>query len=273
MDRTPELTGAENLHPHQRRVGELRVENVSFAYGTGDRREVPVLREISMQVSGPEIVVLLGPSGCGKSSLLTLVAGFHRPGSGRILLDGEEITGPGRDRVMVFQSYTSFPWLTVLENVAFGIAHSMTDAQAIRQRATRCLEMVGLASCANQYPHELSGGMRQRVAIARALAASPRLLLMDEPFGALDTHTKSRVQENFLTIHQEEPMGVIFVTHDIEEALFLGDRILLLTPRPAHVAHVMDVDLPRPRTPESRFLPEFVERRRDLIRRFRELHA
>jgi NitT/TauT family transport system ATP-binding protein/sulfonate transport system ATP-binding protein len=251
----------------------LRVESVSFAYRDGETAGRPVLVEMDLRVRGSEIVVLLGPSGCGKSSLLTLVAGFHRPTSGRITLDGMEVTGPGPDRVMVFQAYTSFPWLTVLENVEFGLAFRGIPASDVRERARHCLEMVGLGSSADAYPHELSGGMRQRVAIARALAARPRLLLMDEPFGALDTHTKGRVQENLLAVLADEPMGVVFVTHDIEEALFLGDRIHLLTPRPARLAFTLEVPLERPRRAELRFEPEFVELRRDLIARFRKVHG
>lgn len=273
MDGASHLTGPGPGTFHKEGPGLLLVESVSFSYPGSGRSSAPVLREVSLEVRGPEIVVLLGPSGCGKSSLLTLIAGFHQPDSGRILLDGSPVQGPGPDRVMVFQSYTSFPWLTVLENVAFGISFRHLPKEEVQRRSERALEMVGLSAYAGLHPHELSGGMRQRVAIARALAARPRLLLMDEPFGALDTHTKAQVQENLLLVLDEEPMGVVFVTHDIEEALFLGDRIHLLSPRPAHVVHTLEVPLARPRQAELRFSSPFVSMRKDLITRFREVHG
>ena len=244
---------------------------VDFVY-PGQPADVPlVLQGIDLQAGGDEVVVLLGPSGCGKSSLLHLVAGFQRPTAGRVTLDGEPIVGPGPDRGMVFQAYTSFPWLTVWSNVAFGLSQRGMGRSEIEQRVRRYVDMVGLRGTEQLYPDELSGGMRQRVAVARALANGPRILLMDEPFGALDTYTKQRIQEELAKVLVQEPRLVLFVTHDIEEALFLGDRIVLLTQRPACIAHELRNPLPKPRAPDLRFDPRFVELRADLIRRFEAL--
>jgi ABC-type nitrate/sulfonate/bicarbonate transport system ATPase subunit len=242
----------------------LRFESVCFSYECGLDAAL-VLEDIDLSTGPQEVVVLLGPSGCGKSSLLHLVAGFHRPTRGRVTLDGEPIGPPGPDRGMVFQAYTSFPWLNVRENVSFGLALRGTPAHEVARRVQRYIELVGLQGTEESYPDQLSGGMQQRVAVARALASNPRILLMDEPFGALDTQTKQRIQEELARVLAEEPRLVLFVTHDIEEALFLGDRIVVLARRPARISHEMKNPLPKPRAPSLRFTPEFVRLRAELI--------
>lgn len=249
----------------------LRFDGVSFAYGQPPDTDRLVLTGIDLECRESEVVAFLGPSGCGKSSLLRLVAGLEFPTRGRVLLDGRRVRGPGRDRAFVFQAYTSFPWLSVAENVAFGLDIGGISDREARERAAKYVRLVGLEGHESRYPDELSGGMRQRVAVARAFANNPRVLLMDEPFGALDTHTKTRLQDEFPRLLAEEPKTVLFVTHDIEEALVLADRIVLLGGRPATVRFEMDNPIPRPHAADVRFETAFVEARRLLIERFRSL--
>ena len=214
----------------------LAVENVNLEYRTRERI-VRATHDVSFDVYGGDRFVLLGPSGCGKSTLLKAVAGFIEPTSGSISLDGQAIRGPGADRIVVFQEFDQLPpWKTVLQNVAFPlrVAKKLSRAQA-QERALHYLEKVGLASFANAYPHTLSGGMKQRVAIARALAMQPRVLLMDEPFAALDALTRRKMQEELLRLWDEVNFTLLFVTHSIEEALVVGNRILLLSPHPGRV--------------------------------------
>ena len=231
------------LFPH--RAGEpraatseklLAVEHVNLEYRTRERI-VRATHDVSFDVYGGDRFVLLGPSGCGKSTLLKAVAGFIQPSSGSISLDGQMVRGPGADRIVVFQEFDQLPpWKTVLQNVAFPlrVAKKLSRAQA-DERALHYLEKVGLASFANAYPHTLSGGMKQRVAIARALAMQPRVLLMDEPFAALDALTRRKMQEELLRLWEEVNFTLLFVTHSIEEALVVGNRILLLSPHPGRV--------------------------------------
>ncbi|KAA1013787.1 ABC transporter ATP-binding protein [Paraburkholderia panacisoli] len=231
------------LFPH--RAGEpsaatseklLAVEHVNLEYRTRERI-VRATHDVSFDVYGGDRFVLLGPSGCGKSTLLKAVAGFIQPSSGSISLDGQAVRGPGADRIVVFQEFDQLPpWKTVLQNVAFPlrVAKKLSRAQA-DERALHYLEKVGLASFANAYPHTLSGGMKQRVAIARALAMQPRVLLMDEPFAALDALTRRKMQEELLRLWEEVNFTLLFVTHSIEEALVVGNRILLLSPHPGRV--------------------------------------
>lgn len=214
----------------------LAVENVNLEYRTRERI-VRATHDVSFDVYGGDRFVLLGPSGCGKSTLLKAVAGFIEPTSGSISLDGQVVRGPGADRIVVFQEFDQLPpWKTVLQNVAFPlrVAKKLSRAQASEQ-ALHYLEKVGLASFANAYPHTLSGGMKQRVAIARALAMQPRVLLMDEPFAALDALTRRKMQEELLRLWEEVNFTLLFVTHSIEEALVVGNRILLLSPHPGRV--------------------------------------
>ncbi|TDY26686.1 NitT/TauT family transport system ATP-binding protein [Paraburkholderia sp. BL6665CI2N2] len=214
----------------------LAVENVNLEYRTRERI-VRATHDVSFDVYGGDRFVLLGPSGCGKSTLLKAVAGFIEPMSGSISLDGQIVRGPGADRIVVFQEFDQLPpWKTVLQNVAFPlrVAKKLSRAEA-NERALHYLEKVGLASFANAYPHTLSGGMKQRVAIARALAMQPRVLLMDEPFAALDALTRRKMQEELLRLWEEVNFTLLFVTHSIEEALVVGNRILLLSPHPGRV--------------------------------------
>ncbi|WP_454825510.1 ABC transporter ATP-binding protein [Paraburkholderia xenovorans] len=214
----------------------LTVDHVNLEYRTRERI-VRATHDVSFDVYGGDRFVLLGPSGCGKSTLLKAVAGFIQPTSGSISLDGRMVRGPGADRIVVFQEFDQLPpWKTVLQNVAFPlrVAKKLSRAQA-NERALHYLEKVGLASFANAYPHTLSGGMKQRVAIARALAMQPRVLLMDEPFAALDALTRRKMQEELLRLWEEVNFTLLFVTHSIEEALVVGNRILLLSPHPGRV--------------------------------------
>jgi NitT/TauT family transport system ATP-binding protein len=214
----------------------LAVENVSLEYRTRERI-VRATHDVSFGVYGGDRFVLLGPSGCGKSTLLKAVGGFIEPASGTISLDGQIVRGPGADRIVVFQEFDQLPpWKTVLQNVAFPlrVAKKLSRAEA-NERALHYLEKVGLAGFANAYPHTLSGGMKQRVAIARALAMQPRVLLMDEPFAALDALTRRKMQEELLRLWEQVNFTVLFVTHSIEEALVVGNRILLLSPHPGRV--------------------------------------
>ena len=216
--------------------GTLDVERVTKRFEGRDGGAVVALEDVSAHVSANEICAIVGPSGCGKSTLLRMIAGLERPTSGRLAVDGATIEGPGRERGLVFQAYTSFDWLSVRDNVEYGMRINGVPAAARRERAGRLLERVGLAHVADAWPAELSGGMRQRVAIARTLANEPRLLLMDEPFGALDAETRWHMQELLLDIAGDASTTIVLVTHDIEEAVFLADRILFLASRPGRLA-------------------------------------
>jgi NitT/TauT family transport system ATP-binding protein len=230
---TPHTHGEAAQHTSERL---LAVDRVSLEYRSNDR-VVRATHQVSFDVYGADRFVLLGPSGCGKSTLLKAVAGFIEPVSGSIALDGEPVRGPGPDRVVVFQEFDQLPpWKTVVENVAFPlrVANRLPRAEA-RERALHYLDKVGLAAFADAYPHTLSGGMKQRVAIARALAMQPRVLLMDEPFAALDALTRRKMQEELLQLWEDAKFTLLFVTHSIEEALIVGNRILLLSPHPGRV--------------------------------------
>ena len=216
---------------------------------SGAQGETEALRGIDFSVRRREFVCVIGPSGCGKSTLIRILAGLEKASSGQVLLDGAPIQGPGRDRGMVFQSYSLFPWLTVKGNVMFGPQAAGSSRTIAEGHAREWLELVGLTKFADAYPHQLSGGMRQRVAIARALANEPRILLMDEPFGALDAQTRSRMQAHLLDIWRNIDVTVLFITHDLDEAIYLADRILVLKPHPGEVQEVIEVPVPRPRTP------------------------
>ncbi len=216
---------------------------------SGERGLVSALEDISFQVRRREFLCVLGPSGCGKSTLIRLIAGLDLPSSGRILLDGQEVRGPGPDRGMVFQGYTLFPWRTVKQNVMFGMEMRGGDTIVSEREALQWLELVGLEKFADAFPLQLSGGMKQRVAIARALANNPRILLMDEPFGALDAQTRANMQQHLLKIWRNVDITVLFITHDLDEAIFLADRILVLKAHPGRVNELIEVPVPRPRSP------------------------
>ncbi|MEJ2564881.1 MAG: ABC transporter ATP-binding protein [Gammaproteobacteria bacterium] len=223
----------------------------------GKRGKVTALKDINFQTHKREFVCVIGPSGCGKSTLIRILAGLEDHSSGEVLLDGKPIQGPGPDRGMVFQSYTLFPWLTVRKNVMFGLEVSGRGGIA-EQDAMQWIDLVGLSKFANSYPHELSGGMKQRVAIARALANQPRILLMDEPFGALDAQTRAKMQAYLLEIWRNIDITVLFITHDLDEAVYLADRILVLKAHPGEVQELIEVPVPHPRTADQFINPEYL---------------
>ena len=228
----------------------IDVKGVNKVFKT-DNREVVALRDINLQIPQGQFVCLLGPSGCGKSTLLNAIAGFSLPSSGEITADGKLITGPGPERGMVFQEYALFPWMTVEKNIAFGLEVKGMPQAEIKQRVDQLLGMLSLSDFRNRYPKDLSGGMRQRVAIARVLALDSPIMLMDEPFGALDALTRRDLQDELLRIWSELKKTIIFVTHSIEEAIYLADRIVVMTYRPGTVKRDMIVELPRMRDPAS----------------------
>jgi NitT/TauT family transport system ATP-binding protein len=221
---------------------ELRAVSVSFGR---PGRETIALRDVSLNIRAGEFLAVLGPSGCGKSTLLNAVAGFEPPSTGSVLIDGRPVLGPGPDRPVVFQQHSLFPWMTALDNVAFGLR--MADDRAARDRARHFLSLVGLSEVVDRYPHELSGGMQQRVGLARALAVEPNVLLMDEPFGALDAQTRILMQEQLLKLWERWRHTVVFVTHDIDEAIFLADRVVVLGLGSPSLRGLFDVRLARPR--------------------------
>ena len=232
------------------------------------------LAPTSFDVSDGEFVSLLGPSGCGKSTLLYIVAGLEEASGGDVVLDGAVVSGPCADRGMVFQSYTLFPWLTVLDNARFGsrLKHNAPawdadpkDVRADVERLYTLLDLMGLSDFLQAYPRELSGGMKQRVAIARALANSPSVLLMDEPFGALDAQTREEMQELLQIVRAHLRTTILFVTHDVEEAVFLSDRVLVMSPRPGRVRADLPVTLPQPRVLEHKLAPEFLALKRQIL--------
>ncbi|GLK83332.1 ABC transporter ATP-binding protein [Ancylobacter defluvii] len=243
----------------------LRIEDVRLEYTTRQGKTVLAIDDISIDVPDNQFAVIVGPSGCGKSSLLYLVAGLNEPTSGRILLGNEEVDGPGPDRGMVFQSYTLFPWLTVRENVEFGLKRRKLPQAERDEIVNRYLNETGLAAFHDAYPKQLSGGMMQRVAIARALANDPKILLMDEPFGALDSQTRNSMQKLLLRVWEQHKKTVLFVTHDIDEAILLGDRIYVMTARPGRLKEEVVVDIPRPRSLDMVMDPEFIAVKRKIL--------
>jgi NitT/TauT family transport system ATP-binding protein len=236
----------------------LRIEGVTRTFPARGRTPPTLaLQPTSLTVAPGEFVAILGPSGCGKSTLLRIVAGLDQPTAGSVSLDGTPVTRPGPDRGMVFQSYTLFPWLTVAENIAYGLRERGVAAGQRRDIVASFVEKVGLRGFENHYPKQLSGGMQQRTAIARALANDPAILLLDEPFGALDNQTRSLMQELLLGIWERERKTVLFVTHDIEEAIFLASRVVVMSARPGRIKADMRVDLPHPRHYTMKTSPDF----------------
>ncbi|WP_315778112.1 MULTISPECIES: ABC transporter ATP-binding protein [unclassified Bradyrhizobium] len=227
------------------------------------------LEPVDLTIGNNDFVTILGPSGCGKSTLLRIVAGLDHPTSGKVLLDGNEVTGPGADRGMVFQSYTLFPWLSVRENIAFGLRERGVSEAERNAIADRFINQIGLKGFENHWPKQLSGGMQQRCAIARALANDPKILLLDEPFGALDNQTRVLMQEMLLGIWERDQKTVLFVTHDIEEAIFLGSRVLVMSARPGRIKADIKIELPHPRSYKVKTSPEFVALKERLVEEIR----
>jgi ABC-type nitrate/sulfonate/bicarbonate transport system ATPase subunit len=239
-------------------VAGLLIDAVSRTFpGLRGRPATRALEPTSLTVDDHDFLVLLGPSGCGKSTLLRIVAGLDQPTTGRVLVNGAPVRGPGADRGMVFQSYTLFPWLTVEENIRFGLREKrMAAAEQVRV-AAHYVERVGLHGFEHHYPRTLSGGMQQRTALARALANDPEILLLDEPFGALDNQTRALMQELLLSIWEADRKTVLFVTHDIDEAIFMANRVAVLTARPGRIKTELAITLPRPRHYTIKTTPEF----------------
>lgn len=235
----------------------LQVKHLGKVYKTA-KGETTALQDINFKTHRREFVCVIGPSGCGKSTLARILSGLESHTAGDVLLDGKPVTGPGRDRGMVFQGYTLFPWLTVKKNVMFGLEMNGMSAIEAGREAGLWLDLVGLDQFAHAYPHELSGGMKQRVAIARALVNQPRILLMDEPFGALDAQTRARMQSHLLEIWRNIDITIVFITHDLDEAIFLADRILVLKAHPGEVQELIEVPVPRPRNAMQLTSPEFL---------------
>ncbi len=239
-------------------MSKLAIDGVGRVF-PGVRGGAPTLAltPVSLDVADNDFITILGPSGCGKSTLLRIVAGLDRPTSGRVLLDGVEVTGPGADRGMVFQSYTLFPWLTVEANVRFGLNEKGVPAAEQASIAAHWIHKVGLDGFERHYPKMLSGGMQQRTAIARALANAPKILLLDEPFGALDHQTRGLMQELLLAIWESERTTVLFVTHDIEEAIFMASRVVVMSARPGRIKADVPVPIPHPRHYTVKTTPAF----------------
>ncbi len=225
----------------------LVLDSISKSFSLADGSTVDALSGISLAVADSEFVSVLGPSGCGKTTLLRIVAGLETPTSGTISLDGERIAGPSPRMAMIFQEYSLYPWRTVIDNIEFGLEIRGMTREERKKRAIEYLDLVGLRDFAGRFPYELSGGMRQRVAVARALAIDPAILLMDEPFGALDAQTRNRLQRELLDIWEKTRKTVLFVTHSVDEAVYLSDRIVVLTPRPGRIREIVPIGLPRPR--------------------------
>ena len=247
----------------------LAIRGVSRSFASAHGAATLALQATDLQVAENDFVTILGPSGCGKSTLLRIVAGLDHPTGGEVLLDGRRIAGPGADRGMVFQSYTLFPWLSVLENVCFGLRERGLPRAQQLEVANGFVAKVGLRGFESHFPKQLSGGMQQRTAIARALANDPKILLLDEPFGALDNQTRALMQELLLGIWEAERKTVLFVTHDIEEAIFLGSRVVVMSARPGRIKAEITIDLPHPRSYKIKTTPEFVQLKERLVEEIR----
>lgn len=250
------------------RKDKIAVRNVAKSFRLADGQQVDALENINFEIEDAysregrdigEFRVLLGPSGCGKSTLLRLIAGLDRPDRGEVLVNDRPVHGPGKDRGMVFQKYTSFPWLTVTDNIAYGLKINSVAADKQREIVTQLIRDIGLSGFENAYPETLSGGMQQRVAIARTLALRPAVILMDEPFGALDAQTRSEMQQLLLKVWDETASTILFVTHDVEEAIYLADRIFVMSAHPGTIVEDVQVPFDRPRSLELKEKNEFHE--------------
>jgi len=249
--------------------GAIKLNQVTLTFGTGSHA-VTALENLTLTVKPGGFLAILGPSGCGKSSLISSIAGFQTPQSGELLVDGEKVESPGSDRGVVFQQPTLFPWKTVRQNVEFGLKSRGVPGPERHNRVDRILLRVGLSEFHRHYPAQLSGGMQQRVGLARVLVNRPRVMLMDEPFSALDAQTRLLMQELLLEVWEEFRMTIIFVTHDIDEAIYLGDRIAVLTRRPGRIKALLDVDLPRPRSAQQLTEERFLQVKRGCLIMMRE---
>lgn len=251
----------------------INVNNLSHRYITEGRGETLALSDVNLEIRDNEFIALLGPSGCGKTTLMRTIGGLENPTDGEVIVNGKKVNGPNLDCSVVFQNFALLPWASILDNVAFGLEMRGTSKAQARERAREFVEMVGLKGFEDKYPKELSGGMQQRVGLARALAVKTPIILMDEPFGALDQQTRRYMQEELLAIWEKDKKTVVFVTHDMEEAVLLADRIVLMSARPGRVEEVIDVNIPRPRNQEGiERTPEFVELKEYLWSRLRDMY-
>jgi NitT/TauT family transport system ATP-binding protein len=264
------------MHAPLAAPAKIACEGLWKFFGEG-AKAVTALQDVNLQIRPNEFVTFVGASGCGKSTLLRTIAGLEPYTRGRLTVDGRPVTGPGQDRAMVFQHYSLYPWLNVSENIRFCrqlAAHtrdrSTADVEAASGRADALLRLMGLTASAKAYPNQLSGGMQQRVAIARALMGQPQMLLMDEPFGALDAQTREVMHDLILHVHRLERSTIVFVTHDVEEAIYLGQRIVLMAPRPGRIDTLYEVPLPAERSQDMKLAPEFLALKREILERIRE---
>lgn len=237
---------------------KVEIKAVEKVY-EGRNGKTVALNGVNLDIYNNEFICVVGPSGCGKSTLLNIIAGLHEATAGEVLVDGVKVEGTGVDRGVVFQQYALFPWLTVLKNVEFGLQIQKMPKAQQEEIAMKYIKMVGLEKFVNAYPKELSGGMKQRVAIARAYAVNPSILLMDEPFGALDAQTRTQLQTELLKTWEEEQKTCFFITHDVEEAILLATRVVVMSARPGRIKEVIDIDIPYPRNQETKMLPRFTE--------------
>ncbi len=242
----------------------LKVNHLGKVFGEG-AQAVTALQDVNLEIRQSEFVMIVGPSGCGKTTLINIIGGLDQQTSGDVFLDGRMISGPGADRGMVFQGYSLFPWLTVLKNVEFGLKMKGIPSAHRERTARKYIRLVGLEGFENALPKQLSGGMKQRVAIARTLANEPEILLMDEPFGALDAQTRVVMQELLADIRRKTDTTILFITHDIDEAVLLGDRVYVMSRRPGSVRDVLEVNLPGERSHNSLVLPEFLEIKKKIM--------
>lgn len=257
-----------NVEPHASSEPKIRLAGIEKTFrwtAKGRRHQVPALGGVDFDIRPKEFLSIIGPSGCGKTTLLRILASLEKPDAGEVLIDGRAVTEPGPERAMVFQQFGLFPWKTVLDNVMFPLTVRKVPGAEAKARAMDQLERVGLDRFASSHPHQLSGGMQQRVGLARALATEPDILLMDEPFGAIDAQTREYMQEELMKLWSETRKTVVFVTHDLDEAVMLSDRILVLSRGPGTVRRVVEVDLERPRWEyDVRARPEFADARQEI---------
>lgn len=237
---------------------KLKIEDVKKIYNSRNG-EMIALNGVNLDIYENEFICVVGPSGCGKSTLLNIIAGLLEPSSGKVYCDGKEVQGTGTERGVVFQQYALFPWMTVKKNVMFGLNLQGIKGAEAEEKAMKYIKMVQLEDFLDHYPKELSGGMKQRVAIARAYAVNPSVLLMDEPFGALDAQTRTQLQSELLETWEKERKTCFFITHDVDEAIILAQKVIIMSARPGRIKEIVDINIPYPRTQETKMAPEFLE--------------
>lgn len=242
----------------EERSVKVKIENVRKVYDTRNG-EMVALNGVNLDIMENEFICVVGPSGCGKSTLLNIIAGLLEPTSGRVICDGKEVKGTGTERGVVFQQYALFPWMTVKKNVMFGLNLKGIKGKEAEDIAMKYIKMVQLEDFVDHYPKELSGGMKQRVAIARAYAVNPSILLMDEPFGALDAQTRTQLQQELLETWEKEKKTCFFITHDVDEAIILAQKVIIMSARPGRIKEIVDINIPYPRNQETKMSPEFLE--------------